>query len=389
VSPTNETPNSAPRNIRARTGYAGSSLTVPKSVPVAVSVRPHLAGPKEERATKGHVAASAMPEEGPLIDRYGRVHSDLRISVTDRCNLRCVYCMSEEGMTFLPRAELLTFEEMARIARVAHDLGVTSIRLTGGEPLVRKGLPELVSQLSAIGFDDLSLTTNGMQLAAVAQTLVKAGLTRVNISCDSLRAERFASIRRRGHLSTVLEAMSVAESVGLTPLKINVVLLRDTNDDEILGFAAFARETGRIVRFIEFMPLDAQGEWDRDRLVPGHEIYERINAAWPLEAVGEGGPAPAERFRFLDGRGEIGLISSVTQPFCGTCNRLRLTADGAIRNCLFSDDEDTVRDVVRGGGSDADIARLFRQAVWAKFPGHAINEPEFLRPVRSMSMIGG
>ncbi len=389
MSPTNETPNSAPRNIRARTGYAGSSLTVPKSVPVAVSVRPHLAGPKEERATKGHVAASAMPEEGPLIDRYGRVHSDLRISVTDRCNLRCVYCMSEEGMTFLPRAELLTFEEMARIARVAHDLGVTSIRLTGGEPLVRKGLPELVSQLSAIGFDDLSLTTNGMQLAAVAQTLVKAGLTRVNISCDSLRAERFASIRRRGHLSTVLEAMSVAESVGLTPLKINVVLLRDTNDDEILGFAAFARETGRIVRFIEFMPLDAQGEWDRDRLVPGHEIYERINAAWPLEAVGEGGPAPAERFRFLDGRGEIGLISSVTQPFCGTCNRLRLTADGAIRNCLFSDDEDTVRDVVRGGGSDADIARLFRQAVWAKFPGHAINEPEFLRPVRSMSMIGG
>jgi cyclic pyranopterin phosphate synthase len=330
-----------------------------------------------------------MPEEGPLIDRYGRVHSDLRISVTDRCNLRCVYCMSEEGMTFLPRAELLTFEEMARIARVAHDLGVTSIRLTGGEPLVRKGLPELVSQLSAIGFDDLSLTTNGMQLAAVAQTLVKAGLTRVNISCDSLRAERFASIRRRGHLSTVLEAMSIAESVGLTPLKINVVLLRDTNDDEILGFAAFARETGRIVRFIEFMPLDAQGEWDRDRLVPGHEIYERINAAWPLEAVGEGGPAPAERFRFLDGRGEIGLISSVTQPFCGTCNRLRLTADGAIRNCLFSDDEDTVRDVVRGGGSDADIARLFRQAVWAKFPGHAINEPEFLRPVRSMSMIGG
>jgi cyclic pyranopterin phosphate synthase len=330
-----------------------------------------------------------MPEEGPLVDRYGRVHSDLRISVTDRCNLRCVYCMAEEGMTFLPRAELLTFEEMTRIARVAHDLGVTSIRLTGGEPLVRRGLPVLVAQLSAIGFEDLSLTTNGMQLAGVAQTLVKAGLTRVNISCDSLRAERFASIRRRGQLSTVLEAMNVAESVGLTPLKINVVLLRDTNDDELLDFAAFARETGRVVRFIEFMPLDAQGEWDRDRLVPGHEIFERINAVWPLQAVGEGGPAPAERFRFLDGKGEIGLISSVTQPFCGTCNRLRLTADGAIRNCLFSDDEHTVRDVVRGGGSDADVARLFRQAVWAKFPGHAINEPEFLRPARSMSMIGG
>jgi cyclic pyranopterin phosphate synthase len=317
------------------------------------------------------------------------VHNDLRISVTDRCNLRCVYCMAEEGMTFLPRAALLTFEEMTRVARVAHELGVTSIRLTGGEPLVRKGLPTLVAMLAAIGFEDVSLTTNGMQLAGMAEALVAAGLTRVNVSCDSLRAARFESIRRRGDLATVLNAMSVAEAVGLTPLKVNVVLLRDTNDDEILDFADFARETGRIVRFIEFMPLDAQGEWDRSRLVPGHEVFDRVDAKWPLEAVGEGGPAPAERFRFIDGRGEIGLISSVTQPFCGTCNRLRLTADGAIRNCLFSDDENTVRDVVRAGGSDAEIARLLRLAVWAKFPGHAINEPEFLAPVRSMSMIGG
>jgi cyclic pyranopterin phosphate synthase len=330
-----------------------------------------------------------MPEEGPLVDRYGRVHNDLRISVTDRCNLRCVYCMSED-MTFLPRAELLTFDEITRVARVAHDLGVTAIRLTGGEPLVRKRLPELVANLTAIGFDDLALTTNGMQLAALAGSLVSAGLTRVNVSCDSLRAERFESIRRRGDLATVLGAMSAAEAAGLTPLKVNVVLLRDTNDDEIEDFAAFARETGRIVRFIEFMPLDAQGEWDRDRLVPGHEVFERINAVWPLEAVGDrSGPEPAERFRFLDGRGEIGMISSVTQPFCGTCNRLRLTADGSIRNCLFSDDEHSVRNVMRAGGSDADIAQMLRQAVWAKFPGHAINEPEFLRPVRSMSMIGG
>jgi cyclic pyranopterin phosphate synthase len=330
-----------------------------------------------------------MPQEGPLIDRYGRVHNDLRISVTDRCNLRCVYCMSED-MTFLPRTELLTFDEITRLARVAHDLGVTAIRLTGGEPLVRKRLPELVVSLAAIGFDDLALTTNGMQLAGLAESLVTAGLTRVNVSCDSLRAERFESIRRRGDLATVLNAMSAAEAAGLTPLKINVVLLRDTNDDEIEDFAAFARETGRIVRFIEFMPLDAQGEWDRDRLVPGHEVFERINAVWPLEAVGDhSGPAPAERFRFVDGRGEIGLISSVTQPFCGTCNRLRLTADGSIRNCLFSDDEHTVRDVMRAGGSDADIVQMLRRAVWAKFPGHAINEPEFLRPVRSMSMIGG
>jgi cyclic pyranopterin phosphate synthase len=390
VALTNETPNTAIPGIGASDRFDASSFVEPGSTPVAVSVRPHRAGLEGHPTTIGRSTDSAMPEAGPLIDRYGRVHNDLRISVTDRCNLRCVYCMSEEGMTFLPRAELLTFDEMTRVARVAHDLGVTSIRLTGGEPLVRRRLPELVSNIAAIGFDDLALTTNGMQLAAMAESLVTAGLTRVNVSCDSLRAERFESIRRRGDLATVLDAMSAAEAAGLTPLKVNVVLLRETNDDEILDFAAFARETGRIVRFIEFMPLDAQGEWERDRLVPGHEVYERINAQWPLEAVGDhAGPAPAERFGFTDGRGEIGLISSVTQPFCGTCNRLRLTADGSIRNCLFSDDEHTVRDALRGGGSDGEIAQILRQAVWAKFPGHAINEPEFLRPVRSMSMIGG
>ncbi len=379
MAPTNDTKDTALRG----------SLATPRSNSVAVSVRPHLGGANGRPAANAHDTVVAMPEEGPLVDRYGRVHNDLRISVTDRCNLRCVYCMSED-MTFLPRAELLTFDEITRVARVAHDLGVTAIRLTGGEPLVRKRLPELVANLTAIGFDDLALTTNGMQLAALAGSLVSAGLTRVNVSCDSLRAERFESIRRRGDLATVLGAMSAAEAAGLTPLKVNVVLLRDTNDDEIEDFAAFARETGRIVRFIEFMPLDAQGEWDRDRLVPGHEVFERINAVWPLEAVGDrSGPEPAERFRFLDGRGEIGMISSVTQPFCGTCNRLRLTADGSIRNCLFSDDEHSVRNVMRAGGSDADIAQMLRQAVWAKFPGHAINEPEFLRPVRSMSMIGG
>jgi cyclic pyranopterin phosphate synthase len=205
-----------------------------------------------------------------------------------------------------------------------------------------------------------------------------------------LDPSRFESIRRRGELATVLAAMDVAESVGLTPLKLNVVLLRGSNDGEILDFARFARDTGRIVRFIEFMPLDAQGEWDRGQLVPGREVFERINAEWPLAAVGDPGRlAPAERFRFADGRGEIGLISSVTEPFCGTCNRLRLTADGAIRNCLFSDDEHVVRDLLRNGAGDEEIATLLRRAVWAKFPGHAINEPEFLRPHRSMSMIGG
>jgi cyclic pyranopterin phosphate synthase len=297
--------------------------------------------------------------------------------------------MAEEGMTFLPRAELLSFEEIARVARVARDLGVTSIRLTGGEPLVRRGVTSLVQMLSDIGFKDLALTTNAMLLANLAAPLAGAGLSRVNVSCDSLRPERFAAIRRRGDLSTVLEAMDAAEAAGLRPLKVNVVLMRGTNDDEILDFAAFARATDRVVRFIEFMPLDAEGNWGRDRLVPGAEVFATINDVWPLEAISGAGPAPAERFRFRDGEGEIGLISSVTQPFCGTCNRLRLTADGALRNCLFSDDEHTVRDLIRRGADDEDLEIVLRRAVWAKFPGHAINEPDFLHPVRSMSMIGG
>lgn len=330
-----------------------------------------------------------MPTVGPLIDRYGRVHDDLRVSVTDRCNLRCVYCMPENGMTFLARQALLSFDEIVRVATVSASLGVTSLRLTGGEPLVRTGLVSLVARLSRLGFDDLSLTTNGMLLAPLAAPLAAAGLTRVNISCDSLRSDRFESIRRRGDLTTVLSSMEAAEAEGLTPLKVNVVLLRGVNDDEVLDFAAFARETGRVVRFIEFMPLDAQGRWDKAQLVSGHEIFNLISAAWPLEPIERGGSAPAERFRFADGRGEIGLISSVTQPFCGSCNRLRLTSDGALRNCLFSDEELSLRDLIREGGDDQQIATLLRRAVWEKFPGHAINEPDFLRPARSMSMIGG
>ena len=330
-----------------------------------------------------------MPTAGPLIDRYGRIHDDLRISVTDRCNLRCVYCMPDVGMTFLPHNALLSFDEIVRVATVAASLGVSALRLTGGEPLVRKGLVSLVARLSDLGFRDLSLTTNGMLLTPLAASLADAGLTRVNISCDSLRVDRFNSIRRRGDLKTVLASMDAAEAAGLAPLKVNVVILRGVNDDEILDFAAFARETGRVVRFIEFMPLDAQGQWDKSQLVAGHEIYEQVSQRWSLEAIEAGGSAPAERFRFADGLGEIGLISSVTQPFCRTCNRLRLTSDGAFRNCLFSDDERSVRDLIRGGGDDDEIAELLRRSVWAKFPGHAINEPDFLRPARSMSMIGG
>jgi cyclic pyranopterin phosphate synthase len=331
-----------------------------------------------------------MPLEGPLIDRYGRVHDDLRISVTDRCNLRCVYCMPEEGLSFLPQRDLLTFDEIVRLAQVAKSLGISSLRITGGEPLVRQGLPSLIARLSAVGFEDLAMTTNGTGLARVAGELAAAGLNRVNVSCDSLRPERFGAIRRRGDLQIVLHAMDAAEKAGLAPLKVNVVLLRGRNDDEILDFASFARTTGRIVRFIEFMPLDAQGKWDRSQLVSGREVFERISDVWPLQPVSDpSSAAPAERFRFADGAGEIGLISSVSEPFCGTCNRLRVTADGALRNCLFSDDELTARHLVRSGASDAELALLFRRAVWAKFPGHGINEPGFLSPARSMSMIGG
>ncbi|MDE3093855.1 MAG: GTP 3',8-cyclase MoaA [Acidobacteriota bacterium] len=357
--------------------------------PVAVSVRrhrPNVAGVVEGEG----IAGGDESPEGPLRDRYGRVHDDLRISVTDRCNLRCVYCMPEEGMTFLPHGQLLSFEEIERVARVARELGVRAIRLTGGEPLVRRDVVDLVARLKRLGFEDIAMTTNATRLAGLAPALAAAGLTRVNISCDSLRPERFAALRRRGDLSTVLHAMDVAEECGLAPLKVNVVLLRGRNDDEILDFAGFARDTGRIVRFIEFMPLDAQGEWGPEQLVRGREVFERIHAVWPLEEVPEPDRvAPAVRFRFVDGRGEIGLISTVSEPFCGTCNRLRLTADGSIRNCLFSDDEHVVRDILRSRGTDEEIAAVLRRAVWAKFPGHAINEPDFLRPHRSMSMIGG
>ena len=355
---------------------------------VRVSVRPH-SGNDAAVGSQSDDPYALMPRHGPLVDRYARVHDDLRISVTDRCNLRCVYCMPEVGMQFQPPAALLSFDEILRVAEVAYDMGVSSLRLTGGEPLVRKNFVNLVSRLSEVGFKDLSLTTNAMLLTPLVQSLADAGLKRVNISCDSLQPERFNAMRRRGDLATVLGAMDAVEAAGLSPLKVNVVILRGQNDDEVIDFATFARRTGRVVRFIEFMPLDAQGQWDKTQIVPGREIFERINECWPLRAIDVGGSAPAERFTFDDGQGEIGLISSVTQPFCGPCNRLRLTADGAIRNCLFSDNEFSLRDLMRAGASNEDVARVFRQAVWEKFPGHAINEPRFLRPARSMSMIGG
>jgi cyclic pyranopterin phosphate synthase len=256
---------------------------------------------------------------------------------------------------------------------------------------VRAGIVDLVARLGRIGFGDLSMTSNGTGLARLAPELVAAGLHRVNISCDSLRPERFAEVRRRGALATVLEAMDAAEAAGMPPVKVNVVVIAGVNDDEIVDLAAFGRDTGRTVRFIEFMPLDADETWERSKVVPGEEILARIGAVWPLEPASARAldPAPADRYRFLDGRGEIGVITSVSRAFCGTCNRLRLTADGAIRNCLFANDEHPVRDLLRSGGSDDELELLLRQAVWAKRAGHGINDPAFLRPARSMSMIGG
>jgi cyclic pyranopterin phosphate synthase len=287
-----------------------------------------------------------------------------------------------------PRAEILSFEEVIRVATAAHRLGIRTVRLTGGEPLLRRGVVDLVASLAEVGFEDLAMTTNGTGLARHAADLKAAGLKRVNVSCDSLRAARFAEIRRRGRLDGVLAAMDAAEKAGLTPLKVNVVAMAGVNDDEILEFAAFARSTGRIVRFIEFMPLDAQHGWRREQVVSGEDIVRKIDSVWPLLPM-VSGPAPAERFAFADGRGEIGVVASVTRPFCGTCDRLRLTADGAVRNCLFSDDEVSLRDMMRSGGSDEAIELAFRRAVWRKLAGHGINDPGFLQPVRSMSKIGG
>lgn len=332
-----------------------------------------------------------MPTTGPLVDRFGRVHTDLRVSLTDRCNFRCLYCLPDEAATWLPGEEILTLPEIVRMASVARRLGVTTLRLTGGEPLTRADVPELVGALHDVGFDDLSLTTNGVGLPRLAAALAAAGLRRVNVSCDSLQRERFRQITRRDALPRVLRAMDAAEQEGLTPVKVNVVVVVGVNDDEVLDFAAFARRTGRVVRFIEYMPLDAGHAWERPAVLPGEQILERIGARWPLEPVprGDGDPSPADRYRFVDGAGEIGVITSVTNAFCGTCNRLRITADGAIRNCLFASREWSARDAMRAGCDDEELALLLRQAVWQKLPGHGIDEPGFLQPTRTMSQIGG
>ncbi|HET9543352.1 MAG TPA: GTP 3',8-cyclase MoaA [Acidimicrobiales bacterium] len=324
----------------------------------------------------------------PLVDSFGRVHRDLRISVTDRCNFRCVYCMPEEGMDWTPRDEILTFEEIERIARVLVDrFSFDSIRLTGGEPTVRARLPVLVQKLSALGVD-LAMTTNGATLGLLADDLVAAGLNRINISLDSLRADRFLQLTRRDALDQVLDGIDAALAAGFTPVKVNVVLMRGINDDEIVDFATFGRERGVQVRFIEFMPLDADGAWRAEQVISRDEIVAAIGAVYPLEAITRD-HHPAELYRYSDGAGEIGIIPTVTDAFCGSCDRVRLTAEGGLRNCLFALEEEDLRGLLRGGGTDDDLAAAVVANIGAKWAGHQINQVHFIRPARSMSQIGG
>lgn len=323
-----------------------------------------------------------------LVDSFGRVHRDLRISVTDRCNFRCTYCMPAEGLKWLPRDEVLSFEEIDRIAAVmVNRFGIDSIRLTGGEPTVRAHLALLISKLAAHQVD-LSMTTNGSNLAAAARDLRAAGLDRVNISLDSLRPDRFAELTLRDDLDRVLEGIDAAIEVGFDPVKVNVVAMRGVNEDEIVDFAAFGRDRGVAVRFIEFMPLDADGRWTPDAVLSQAEIVATIDAVHPLEPI-ERGSEPAERFAYRDGNGEVGVVPSVTRPFCASCDRVRLTSEGALRNCLFATREVDLRAILRNGGSDDDLEAAIRAEVGAKAAGHGIGQATFIRPRRTMSQIGG
>ncbi len=327
-----------------------------------------------------------------LIDAYGRQISDLRISVTDRCNFRCVYCMPEEGMQWLKRETILSFEEIERLARIGAELGIEEVRLTGGEPTLRPDLPELVARLSRLPLRSLSLTTNGFLLRQLARPLAEAGLKRINVSLDTLQHDRFHQIARRHGLDEVLAGLEELERYpAISPIKINVVAMRDFTEAEVVAFAQLARRKPYVIRFIEFMPLDADGNWQRERVLSGPEIMALIERDFmPLVPVAAEPSSTSRRFTFADGIGEIGFINPVSQPFCGTCNRIRLTADGQLRTCLFSIDEWDLRAPLRAGAGDAEIADILIEAVNHKELKHKINEGDaFQRASRSMSQIGG
>ncbi|MCA9222035.1 MAG: GTP 3',8-cyclase MoaA [Planctomycetales bacterium] len=333
-----------------------------------------------------------MSNHVPLTDSFGRVHTNLRISVTDRCNIRCFYCMPNENVVFRPRAEILSFEEIARLVRVLAPLGVNKLRLTGGEPLVRAGLPNLISMLRDVsGIHDIAMTTNGLLLAEHAEALRAAGLDRLNVSLDGLREETFQRIARREGLHRVLEGIEAAQRAGFQRIRLNAVAIRGITEDEIVPLGRFARERHMELRFIEFMPLDAENQWQTEQVLTGETIRETLEREFgPLLPADRPDPSqPAVDFQFANGGGRIGFINPVTQPFCHDCNRLRVTADGKVRNCLFSTVEWDARQLLRDGASDQEIESLVRDCIRQKKPGHGIDSPEFIKPERAMYQIGG
>jgi cyclic pyranopterin phosphate synthase len=327
----------------------------------------------------------------PLYDGHGRSIGDVRISVTDRCNFRCQYCMPAEGLPWLDRSELLTYEEIARVVGLMASMGVHDVRLTGGEPLARRELWRLVEMLSGdSNVHDLSLTTNGYMLERQVESLVRAGLRRVNVSLDALAPDRFFQLTRRNALRQVLEGLAAAERYPeLRPIKVNVVALRDFTEDEVVRFAEFARKHPYEVRFIEFMPLDADRTWSRDRVLENEEVRRLIHAAYPLVEEGRERHGTSRRWAFADGQGSIGFISPVSEPFCGDCNRIRVTAEGKLRTCLFSMTETDLLGPLRAGASDDDLEAIIRAAVWEKELKHHVNDVGFVQPARTMSQIGG
>jgi cyclic pyranopterin phosphate synthase len=326
-----------------------------------------------------------------LVDRYGRVHTDLRVSLTDKCNLRCTYCMPPEGLDWLPSPELLTDDEMERLVALAvRELGIRSVRLTGGEPLLRRGLVDLVGRFAALRpRPQLSLTTNGLGLVRNASALADAGLDRINVSLDTLRRTTFAELTRRDRLDDVLAGLAAAQAAGLNPVKVNTVLMRGLNDDEALDLLHYCLDHDLSLRFIEQMPLDAQHGWDRQLMLTADEILERLGAEHTLVPQPGRGSAPAETFLVDGGPAVVGVIASVTRPFCAACDRVRLTADGQLRNCLFAREESDLRGALRSGATDAEIVARWQAALAGKRAGHGIDDPSFLQPDRPMSAIGG
>jgi cyclic pyranopterin phosphate synthase len=328
----------------------------------------------------------------PLVDSYGRLHDNLRVSVTDRCNIRCFYCMPEHDVEFVQRSEILDFEEIERFVRIAAALGIVKVRVTGGEPLVRRDLPELIRRLTAIpGIRDLALTTNGVLLPALAEPLYRAGLRRINVHLDTLDRERFIRITRRDELGKVLAGLDLCKRLGYSRIKLNAVAVKNLVEPDVVPLARYARENGFEVRYIEFMPLDAQNLWDRGKVLLADEIIGTLSREIAaLVPVPDPDPrAPASEYAFADGIGRVGFIASVSRPFCLNCNRIRLTADGKLRYCLFAIQEDDVKSLMRSGASDEEIAALIRRNLASKWEGHEINSAKFVPPPRPMYSIGG